>query len=117
MCCGSWYPVASRDANDVEDVCISDLLFEWDEAKAYTNEIKHGIGFVEAATIFADPHLVTYADEEHSDWEARFISIGLSARRRILLAVHTERATAIRIISCRKVTKAEQRTYEQSATP
>ena len=96
------------------NVLMSDFTFEWDKEKALPNELKHGISFVEATTIFADVYLITYPDEEHSDWEEHSISIGLSAQRRILLAVHTERNTAIRIISCRKATKTKPRTYEQS---
>ena len=94
---------------------MSDLMFEWDEAKALVNVTKHGITFEEALTIFTDPALVTYPDDNHSLTEDRYISIGRSTRRRVLLAVHTDRGLAIRIISCRKATKGEQRTYDQSA--
>ena len=30
------------------------LTFEWDSRKAQPNLVKHGIGFEEASTIFAD---------------------------------------------------------------
>ena len=94
------------------------LIFEWDENKARTNLEKHKISFDEACTIFADPFLVTFIDEFHSDKEERFISIGLSESNRVLLAVHTEREekneiVVIRIISCRKATLAERKRYEK----
>jgi uncharacterized protein len=89
------------------------LLFEWDEAKAHSNYLKHKISFDEAKTIFFDPFLVTYPDDAHSDNEDRLISIGLSARQRVLLAVHIERGDVIRIISCRKATAREKAYYEQ----
>ena len=94
------------------------IVFEWDENKARINLEKHKIGFDEARTIFADPLLVTFVDELHSDKEERFISIGLSRRNRILLAVHTEReeqneTIIIRIISCRKATQTERRRYDE----
>jgi len=94
------------------------MIFEWDEDKARTNLEKHKISFDEARTIFADPFLVTFLDEFHSDKEERFISIGLSERNRVLLAVHTEREERdeiiiIRIISCRKATLAERKRYEE----
>ena len=94
------------------------IVFEWDENKARTNLEKHKISFDEARTIFVDPFLVTFVDELHSEKEDRFISIGLSENNRVLLAVHTEReekyeTVTIRIISCRKATPAERKTYEK----
>lgn len=94
------------------------LFFEWDISKAQANLKKHKIGFDEAKTIFNDPLLVTYLDDEHSADENRFISIGMSSKSRLLLVVHTERVekpdtVIIRIISCRKATPLERRTYEE----
>lgn len=93
-------------------------IFEWDENKARTNFEKHRISFDEARTIFADPFLITFADDFHSNKEERFITIGLSERNRVLLAVHTEREEkdeiiVIRIISCRKATQTERKRYEK----
>ena len=93
-------------------------IFEWDEAKARINFEKHQISFDEASTIFLDPFLITFVDDLHSDKEERFISIGLSERNRVLLAVPTEReekseAIVIRIISCRKATQTERKRYEK----
>ena len=89
-----------------------DFVFEWDEGKAQSNARKHNVTFEEAVSVFSDPVLVTYADEEHSEDEDRFISIGQSDRRRILLVVHTDRGHAIRLISCRKATTMERKMYE-----
>ena len=94
------------------------VIFEWDGNKARSNLEKHGISFDEARTIFADPLLITFVDEFHSDKEERFISIGLSDKKRVLLAVHTElekknETVVIRIISCRKATQAERKRYEE----
>lgn len=96
-----------------------ELLFEWNENKAIQNHKKHKVSFEEAKTIFNDPHLITFSDEEHSWSEERSISIGTSAARKVLLVVHTERETTeetliIRIISCRKATASERRTYEKA---
>ncbi len=63
------------------------LSFEWDKSKAQANLKKHKIGFDEARTIFNDPLLVTYLDDEHSKDENRFISIGMSSKSRLLLVV------------------------------
>jgi len=88
-------------------------IFEWDEAKAKRNLQKHGISFLEAQAVFNDPLLVTFEDEEHSNGETRYVSIGMSDRGRILAIVHVERNDRIRLISCRKATVREQRLYEQ----
>jgi uncharacterized DUF497 family protein len=93
-------------------------IFEWDGIKARVNLEKHKVSFDEASTIFADPLLITFVDDFHSDKEERFISIGLSERNRVLLTVHTEReengdTVVIRIISCRKATQSERKRYEK----
>jgi len=79
---------------------------------------KHKVTFDEAKTVFNDPLMITFPDEWHSTTEERQISIGLSASRRLLLVVHTGReetasSIVIRIISCRKATASERRTYEE----
>ncbi|MBF0235624.1 MAG: BrnT family toxin [Desulfamplus sp.] len=95
------------------------LIFEWNENKESLNLRKHKVSFEEAKTVFNDPMLVTFLDEHHSDYEERLISIGMSSNSRILLVVHTEQESdgdtiLIRIISCRKVTKHERRTYQEN---
>ncbi len=95
-----------------------ELIFEWNENKARENLRKHKVSFEEAKTVFNDLLLITFPDEYHSENEERFISIGTSAKDRVLLVVHTERdetekAVVIRIISCRKATTSERRVYEE----
>ncbi|CBE69442.1 MAG: BrnT family toxin [Candidatus Methylomirabilis oxygeniifera] len=95
-----------------------ELLFEWGENKARENLRKHKVSFEEAKTVFNDPLLITFPDEEHSASEERYLSIGTSAINKILLVIHTEREATegtmiIRIISCRKATASERRTYEE----
>lgn len=90
-----------------------DFQFEWDEVKAFSNKDKHGVTFEEATTVFQDPFLVTFLDEYQSDYEDRFISIGISERQRLLLVIHTDRGDAIRIISAREATRKERKTYGQ----
>ena len=89
------------------------MFAEWDEEKAQSNLIKHGISFEEAATVFDDPVAVTFSDQEHSEMEARYVTIGYSTQPRLLLVINTERDDNIRIISARKATTAERKSYEQ----
>ena len=51
---------------------------------------KHGTDFREGATVFADPLSTTFPDIDHSEHEHRFLTIGQSTRRRILVVAHTE---------------------------
>jgi len=89
-----------------------ELTFEWDEIKAKENFRKHKVHFDEAKTVFNDPFLLTFPDPEHSEREQRFIDIGISSNGNTLIVIHTEREVNIRIISCRKATKYERKTYE-----
>ena len=90
------------------------LTFEWDDAKASQNRTKHGVAFEEAATVFADTLSLTIDDPLHSVKEERFVTIGESALRRLLVVVHTERGDTIRIISARQATRRERKDYEQA---
>jgi uncharacterized DUF497 family protein len=88
------------------------MEFEWDPVKAQTNQAKHGLGFIEASTVFADPFELTIHDPEHSNDETRFLSLGNSTSGRLLVISYTERGPAIRIISAREATPRERRQYE-----
>jgi len=89
------------------------MEFEWDPRKDATNRRKHGVGFREAATVFGDPLAITFPDIDHSLSERRFLTIGLSASRRLLVLAHTENDQVIRIISARRVTRRERKFYEE----
>jgi uncharacterized DUF497 family protein len=83
------------------------VTYEWDPAKAASNASKHQVSFEEAAS-FLDP--------DHSAEEDREVTIGRSARKRILLVAHTERGNRIRIISARLATRREQDQYEEGSS-
>ncbi|MCT7960559.1 BrnT family toxin [Laspinema sp. D1] len=89
------------------------MEFEWNEAKAASNVVKHGVSFEEAKTVFADPLYVDFYDPDHSEEEDRYIIMGESQQGRLLLVAYTERGKGIRIISARTVTQRERRTYEE----
>jgi uncharacterized DUF497 family protein len=89
------------------------VIFTWDVRKAAANLKKHGTDFREAATIFDDPLSTTFPDDDHSESEQRFLTIGQSARRRLLVVAHTEEGDTIRIMSAREATRSEQRFYEE----
>ena len=90
------------------------LEFEWDPAKAEANLKEHGISFDEATTVFRDTLSITIADPDHSDSEDRFVDIGMSHRLQLLVVSYTERQDKIRIISARRATRAERKSYEEA---
>lgn len=89
------------------------LEFERDEKKAAVNSSKHRVSFGEAATVFGDPFSLTYDDPDHSLAEARFITIGLSDKGKVIMVSHTDRGRKVRLISARKATKSERKYYEK----
>jgi uncharacterized DUF497 family protein len=89
------------------------MLFDWDPHKAAMNFMKHGISFNEAATVFGDTFGWTYPDSQHSRFEQRWITMGMSEQHRILIVVHIEEGQTIRIISAREATRKERRLYEE----
>jgi uncharacterized DUF497 family protein len=60
------------------------MRFAWNERKAASNRLKHGITFEEAATVVGDPLSDTFPDDDHSLDEQRFIIIGASESGKIL---------------------------------
>lgn len=86
----------------------------WDPEKALTNIRKHGIAFEDATTVLSDPLSVTVLDPryEHSD-EPRFVTIGETDSRRLIVLVHADRGETVRIISARKPTRSERKRYEE----
>jgi uncharacterized DUF497 family protein len=88
------------------------LLFRWNKEKARANLKKHGISFEEASSAFGDPLSATIDDVDHSKGENRYILIGETASRNLVVVSHTERRGEIRIISARLASRRERRAYE-----
>jgi len=71
------------------------------------------VSFNEAQSVFLDDDARLLDDPDHSEDEDRFILLGMSAAPRLLVVVHAYREAGglIRIISARKATARERRTY------
>ena len=89
------------------------MLFEWDEEKNTKNKKKHGISFEEVQAVFEDEYAILFDDPDHSDDEERFLIIGETKAEQICIVSHCYRdhENVIRIISARRATRTEQRTY------
>jgi len=91
------------------------IAFEWDRRKDSANQRKHRVGFAEATTVFDDPLSVTIPDPDDTAGDERFVIIGMSTERNLLIVVHTIRGERIRLISARPATKHERRNYEETS--
>ena len=88
-------------------------IFEWDAEKAAANAHKHGVTFDEACTAFADPLALLVTDPDHSFGEERYVVLGMSDQRRLLVVAFVERPPRTRLISARQATRHERRIYEE----
>ena len=63
--------------------------------------------------MFYDEKAILFDDPEHSEWEERFILLGMSNAANACMVCHCYREsdTVIRIISARKATKKEAERY------
>ncbi len=90
---------------------------EWDENKNKENIKKHGISFEEAEDVFDDPFHISIMDRRFDYFEERWITIGYTKSRKIIVIGHLyylmeNGEEVIRIIMARKATKKEKEQYE-----
>ena len=99
---------------------MTDIRFEWDEAKNLANQRKHeGVSFQVAIQVFQDPLHVSVQDRIEGG-EQRWQTIGVVQGVLFLLVAHTVTEEdleggfieVIRIISARRATPRERRRYE-----
>ncbi|MBW4493292.1 MAG: BrnT family toxin [Oscillatoria princeps RMCB-10] len=95
-----------------------DYNFDWNPAKEKQNIRKHQLNFRLASTVFRDPYQLTIYDEDHSQDEDRWITIGLDETGILRVVAHTFEPTdrdscIIRIISARKATLTEAQCYQE----
>lgn len=92
--------------------------FAWDPEKAAVNRGKHGVTFEQAATVFRDPLALSLYDEEHSETEARWLTLGEDESGALLVVSHTfeelsDDEALVRVISAREATTHERAQYER----
>ncbi len=84
----------------------------WDPDKATINLRKHKVHFSDAEPVFFDPMALSREDDDTEN-EQRFVSIGLDALNRMLVVVYTYCGEEIRLISARRATSKERKRYEK----
>jgi uncharacterized DUF497 family protein len=95
---------------------MNELHFEWDEGKNLSNQRKHGVSFEKAQTVFFDEDALDFYNAVHGESVDHFLMLGQSFRLRTLMICHCfrEPSDLIRIISARKATARERRTYQEN---
>lgn len=83
------------------------MEYEWDDNK---NQIKHSIDFYDAILIFNDNDRIELLDDRKDYQEKRYRTIG-TVYDVVLTVIYTIRNNRYRIISARKASKHERKTY------
>ncbi|WP_243725288.1 BrnT family toxin [Candidatus Thiosymbion oneisti] len=99
----------------VSKIALLDVA--WDNAKAQSNLVKHGVTFAQAVMVMLDPLALTVFDEAHSDTEERWFTLGQTSEGRLLAVSHTYQlldadTARIRLISAREATPRERQQYQ-----
>lgn len=84
--------------------------FEWDDAKASSNLVKHGVPFAYATRVFLDDGIVDFDVSRAVDGESRRKVVG-AIEGRLFAVVYTRRAGRIRMISARRCNASEEKRY------
>ena len=88
-------------------------LGPWSSNGTLSNLRRHKVSFHDAATVFGDPLSSTAPDPYRAFREQRYITIGMSQRRRLLIVSHSDSGERVRIISARTLNRRERKTYEE----
>jgi uncharacterized protein len=86
--------------------------------KARQNARKHRVTFERGATVFLDPNALSLFDEQHSEEEERWITLGIDQSGALLVVSHTyhdeaENSARVRLLSVPKATKKETKQYQR----
>ena len=84
----------------------------FDPKKDAANITKHGVSLTEGDGVLSDPLAVTIEDVL-AQGEQRFVTLGANTFGALMVVVWTQWGDDFRIISVRKPTRKERRTYEE----
>ena len=86
------------------------MQFEWEDAKARANLVKHGIDFDDVVAVFEGATVCRQSDR---DTEPRWLCIG-ELHGRVVAVVYTWRGEYCRIISARMASRDERTAYHEA---
>ena len=88
--------------------------FEWDDANAQKNWVKHEVLAPECEQVFFNTPLLVSEDVKHSKSETRYLALGKTDFNRKLFVIFTVRSNSVRVISARDMNRKERGVYEAS---
>ena len=88
------------------------MTSDFNPKKDAANLKKHGVSLSEGDGVLNDPLAITVEDES-TEGEQRFVTIGMNVFGSLTVVVHTTRGDKIRTISVRKADPKERRAYEK----
>jgi uncharacterized protein len=91
---------------------MKDDEFEWDDAKAAHNVIRHGVTFEAARLAFDDVFAIAREDRRQNYGEDRFVLLGM-VQDRLLAVAYAMHGERIRMISARLADPQERRRYHE----
>lgn len=83
----------------------------WDPEKALANRRKHGVSFAEAVVALEDSLALTIPDRTRG--EERMVTMGQDSDGKLIVVAWVPKERGGRILSARKATPHEQRSYEE----
>ena len=91
------------------------MRFEWDDRKAGSNLLKHGVGFEDAITAFDDPFALIAPDSKHSATEERRWLIGESDVGTVVVVFTVRQPGQVcRLITARRASRKEKSLYDEA---
>lgn len=89
--------------------------FEWDARKNKANVAKHDLSFEDARRAFSGP-MLSRIDKRRDYGEERWVGLG-RIKGVVVVIAYTMRSDKTRLISARKASRNETKTYEQIFGP
>ncbi|MDX2507743.1 MAG: BrnT family toxin [Gammaproteobacteria bacterium] len=87
--------------------------FQWDAGNSEKNWISHQVTKFECEQVFFNQPLIIGDDENHSQIEKRYFTLGQTDNARLLFIVNTIRENLIRVISARDMNNKEREVYQK----
>lgn len=87
---------------------------EWDEANSDKNWRRHRVSQAEAEQVILNRPVLVADDPKHSHAETRYFALGRTNAGRELAVVFTLRASSLRVISARSMSRHERTLYAKA---
>ena len=88
--------------------------FDWDKGNKNKNVKKHLVSNRECEELFFNKPIYFFNDYKHSKVEKRYLALGRTNEKRLLIIIFVVRNEKVRVISARDMNKKERERYEKN---